>query len=105
MRRWRANHPYHAQFNWLRRSAQKRDIAFRLTYDQFVSWAMSCDYLAKVGKTAGCYHCDRIDASRGYEVGNLQLLPVAVSCAKDQWRRGWRLRAGLESGNHETGGV
>ncbi|MDB6117399.1 MAG: hypothetical protein JWO08_1180 [Verrucomicrobiaceae bacterium] len=80
MVKWRARHPMKCRFDWVRSSARKRGIAFLLTLEQFTSWAEEVGYLEHCGVRG--YHCDRIDASKGYEAGNLRLLHYTANCSK-----------------------
>jgi len=73
MREWRATHPLEAAMLRIRASAKKRKIKFTLTIDEFRVWAKESGFeaskLAKEDVTI-----DRVDSSKGYEMGNLQIL-------------------------------
>jgi hypothetical protein len=45
-----------------------------LTIDEFRRFCEETDYIALKGKTASCLSIDRVDASKGYEIGNIQTL-------------------------------
>ena len=77
-----------AKFKGVRSSAQKRGIPFTLTLEQFTAWAIETGYLDLVGVRG--HHCDRIEASKGYEMGNIRLLHYTENCSK-----GSRLERGL----------
>ena len=72
MKEWRSKNPLKAQFNWLKRSAEKRHIPFLLTLGEFGTWCEQTAYLQLVGVNA--MSCDRIDPNRGYEIGNIRIL-------------------------------
>jgi hypothetical protein len=74
MRLWRANNPVQAAYANLKNNASRRGISFKLTLEQFAEWVAGTDYLQNRGRTAESLTVDRIDAERGYELGNLQIL-------------------------------
>jgi hypothetical protein len=74
MRLWRANNPVQAAYANLKNNASRRSISFKLTLEQFAEWVAGTDYLQNRGRTAESLTVDRIDAERGYELGNLQIL-------------------------------
>ena len=80
MRACRARHPMRAKFQALQRSAQKRRIAFLLTFEQFETWAREVHYVDLVGVRG--FHCDRMRAEGGYEMGNIRLLHYTENCSK-----------------------
>ena len=86
-RRWRINHPLNAAYKELRHSARKRQLAFTLTKEHFALICEQTAYLAFKG-TEGCdLHVDRIDATRGYEDGNIQVVTCSVNVAKGNKER------------------
>ena len=80
MRKCRSANPMSTKFKALQRSAEKRGIPFLLTLEQFSVWATESNYLDLVGVRG--HHCDRVDASKGYEVGNIRLLHFTTNCSK-----------------------
>ena len=73
MREWRTNNPVKCWYARLRYSASKRKITFNLTYIQFLFWCQESDFLVKkINKKD--VTIDRVENSRGYELGNLQIL-------------------------------
>jgi hypothetical protein len=74
-----------AQFNWLLRSAEKRGIEVTITFDEFSTWAIENDYLARVGRSPDSVHCDRKDSTKGYSLDNIQILTASQNCSKGAW--------------------
>lgn len=72
-RAYRQRHPDRYAYENLRRSAQLRDIPFLLTFEEFTDFVAKTEYdPEKRGCSEGCCTVDRIDPSRGYEVGNIR---------------------------------
>lgn len=84
MARWRANHPVENAFASVRDRARKKQIPFELTlaeFRQFVSEAGQ-GYVEGRGPYVGQLHLDRIDPTRGYVIGNLQVLRAEENSRK-----------------------
>lgn len=75
MRR-RASDPIGYRYDKLRQNAVRRGKAFRLTRAEFEAWALEYGYLTPEGKRNPAMTIDRIDPTRGYELGNLQVLTL-----------------------------
>ena len=73
-RRYRANNPIKYAYESIKDSAKKRSISFTISLEDFTDWCNATGYADNKGKYRLTNHCDRIDATKGYEVGNLQLL-------------------------------
>jgi hypothetical protein len=89
MKEWRERNPLKAYFNWLKRSADKRGIAFSLTLQQFARWCEKTSYLELVGR-GDAMSCDRKNPERGYEPGNIRLLSYRENArlgALHAWKR------------------
>lgn len=84
MTRWRINHPAQAAFATIRDRAKKKRIEFALTFEQFLSFLTTQGegYLDGRGRCVGCLHLDRIDATKGYTEGNLQILSAQENSRK-----------------------
>lgn len=70
----RARHPIRYAYEAIKDSAKKRSIPFKISFDDFKDWCNETGYADEKGKQRLKHHCDRIDASKGYEKGNLQIL-------------------------------
>ena len=71
---WRNNNPQKYSYNTLKNNAKRRDIDFKLTFEEFKQFCFECELINQRGRSKNSYHIDRIDENRGYEVGNLQML-------------------------------
>ena len=79
---WRRKNPKMDSFAHIKFHAKERGIIFTLTFEEFVKLTEECDF----GKRR-LFHIDRIDASRGYETGNVQILTVSENVAKGNRER------------------
>ena len=86
-RLYRANNPIKDAYRGLRSSAKKRNIQFTVTYSEFEQLVNKTDYIAKKGSTRDSLHIDRIDATKGYCAGNLQILTCSENIAKGNRER------------------
>lgn len=68
----RKRYPMRAAYHSTKSSARERGVPFSLTLAEFAEFAGRVNLLAGRGRTRDKWHVDRIDNSRGYEVGNLQ---------------------------------
>lgn len=82
MLRWRANNPKRAAWNWLHRSAQKRDIPVKITFEQFVAWGDKHGYFDRKGRQKWNLTIERKDSTRGYELDNMEVLIMSANAAK-----------------------
>lgn len=78
MKQWRQDHPLEARFAWVKQCAIKRQIPFKLTIEQFSAFCDETGYLTSVGVNG--MSIDRIDPDKGYEVGNIRILPYQENC-------------------------
>jgi len=81
-RKVRAKNPTRYSFETLRGHSRTRGIFFNLTYDQFKTFCLETGYLKTKGPGADDMTIDRIDSSKGYEYGNIQLLPRDINSSK-----------------------
>lgn len=58
----------------LKKSARKRGLPFTITLEYFKELVSQTDYMEKKGRKEGSLNIDRIDGSKGYEPGNLQVI-------------------------------
>lgn len=84
---WRVNNPLEYAFKNLKQSARKRKIKFTLSKDQFRELCDESSYLAFKGSGACDLQIDRIDATKGYEYGNLQVITCSENAAKSNRER------------------
>lgn len=82
-------------FNNLRNSANKRRIAFALSFDDFCTLCKATGYLEGKGNFAESLHIDREDNRKGYEPGNIRVITCSQNAAKGNGERRVRLSNGL----------
>ena len=97
VRLWRANNPIKAVYNAVKNKARRRCIPFTLTLKHFTGICEATGYHFTRGREVGCFHLDRIDAMKGYEDGNVQVLTSEENARKshteyyrtyDEWEGG-----------------
>lgn len=71
-------------FRILKGNAKRRGKLFTLTLEQFGSFCTKTKYLDLKGRLPTSASIDRIDPSRGYEVGNLQILSLSENSEKGE---------------------
>ena len=81
-RKTRLKNPVMYAFNMLKRSADKRLIPFNLTFEQFCEFNNKTGYVEKMGRDSDSLTVDRIDSSKGYEVGNIRALTYLDNVSK-----------------------
>lgn len=93
----RANNPILACYKAVENKARRRKIPFTLTYGHFEELCLRTGYHLDRGREAADMHLDRIDALKGYEDGNVQVLTASENCRKsrvepcrtlDEWEGG-----------------
>jgi len=82
MERWRANNPIRNAYTQIRSSAGKRKIPFLITFKEFKRFIEDSDYLQQSGRDPNDSTIDRIDAEKGYQVGNLRV----ISNGENVWK-------------------
>jgi len=97
IRLWRANNPIKAIYSAIKNKARRRRIPFTLTFEHFEEICIGTGYHITRGRKAGSMHLDRIDALKGYEDGNVQVLEAIENIMKgnsektrtrDEWEGG-----------------
>lgn len=81
-RKARIEHPERYAFQQVKRSADMRSIPFNLTFEEFLEFDRQTGYVASKGHKRESLTIDRIDSSRGYEVGNIRALTWDENCTK-----------------------
>lgn len=81
-REFAKKYPLKYSFNNLRNRARQRRIEFNLTYEQYERFCLETGYDKKKGRRAGSLTIDRIDVTKGYAPGNLQVLTKSDNSAK-----------------------
>jgi hypothetical protein len=76
-RRYRISNPISYAWDKLKWSAKHRKISFKLTKDFFKKFCLGTGYADLKGKTAESLSIDRVDSTKGYEPGNIQILTLA----------------------------
>ncbi len=82
--------PARYYYDRLKGNAKRRRKEFTITIEYFRQWCEETGYLDSKGRGAKDMSIDRIDDTKGYVPGNLQLLPVGVNLRKryvDYWIR------------------
>ena len=69
-------------YSSLKQNAKHRSIPFKLTLNEFREFCEENNYLSLKGKTANSASIDRIEVSKGYEKGNLQVLSLSANSIK-----------------------
>lgn len=94
-----------AAFALLKSNAKRRGIEFKLTFEQFKEFAIETQVLVGRGRKKTSYHIDRIDALKGYEVGNLQVLTSSENSRKGAYEKvlvyDWRTGQGRFFGGYK----
>jgi hypothetical protein len=83
----RLRDPIRATFVEKRSNAKRRGIAWDLTLEEYTEVVMQQEYMDNRGCQRHCLHIDRIDHTRGYEVGNLQIITCSENVVKGNKER------------------
>ena len=81
-KQWRERNPIRYAFHKLRSRAKERGHSFTLTFEHYHKLVLESGYLERKGKTASSLSIDRIDATKGYEDGNIQVMTLAENSRK-----------------------
>lgn len=84
VRKWREKNKLKYSYYNLKHNAKRRNIIFLLSYKEFCEFAFKCTLFLQRGIKRESYHIDRIDESKGYEIGNLQMLTNIENITKYQ---------------------
>ena len=79
--------PVRTTFADKKSNAKTRGITWSLTLEQFKEIVAQQDYMDFKGCTKQCLHLDRIDHTKGYEVGNIQIITCSENVAKGNAER------------------
>jgi hypothetical protein len=72
-------------------NAKRRGIVWTLTLEEYTEIVQQQNYMDNKGCERHCLHLDRIDHTKGYEVGNLQIITCSENVVKgnQERRRGY----------------
>ena len=85
---WRHNNPKKYAYNNLKDSARQRKLEFKMSFDYFRGLADSLGYFDKVCQERGeIATIDRVDATKGYVEGNLQVISLSENVIKGNKER------------------
>jgi len=79
---YKAKHPERYAFGVLRRNAKRRGVVFGLTFEDFKKFCQKTGYMNGKGKSSEGFHIDRIDETKGYFKGNIQVLTNSENVKK-----------------------
>lgn len=72
--KYKQSHPIEYAYANLRANAKRRGKEFNLSLSDFRNFVISTGYLLNTGKDADSLTIDRIDNTKGYEIGNIEIL-------------------------------
>lgn len=75
-------YPLHRRYYQLKFRAKERGVPFHLSRDYFLEFCAAHGYEGRGGKKANSPSIDRIDAAKGYQPGNLQILTISLNSRK-----------------------
>lgn len=81
-RSYRSRHPIRACFQNLRWNATWRMKEFDLPFDEFRSLCLATGYHDQRGRAADSLSIDRIDPTKGYVTGNVQVITLRENSIK-----------------------
>ena len=82
MHLWRMENKPRAYFSQIRDRARRKDIVFKITFQDFLDAVNATGYLERRGRQSFNLHLDRRDALKGYERGNLRVITSVQNCSK-----------------------
>lgn len=94
-RQYKENKPFRYFYNAHKQKARQRCIPWSLTFGEFKQlWEQSGKWEAKL--RGEDWSMNRIDVNRGYEIGNIEIIPIILNVQvwfeKDRWRVDFRWR-------------
>lgn len=87
LQKWRMENPEKYAYNNLKDSARKRRLPMTLSFPEFLSFVRDTGYMERKGNMAEDLQIDRIDATRGYEAGNLRVITTTENTVKGNKER------------------
>lgn len=81
-RRWRAAHPVEHMYYMIRASALRCEIPITIKRWQWVLWCRWHGLTHRGGLKGDSWTIDRVDASRGYSLDNIQLMTMRENSRK-----------------------
>jgi hypothetical protein len=89
-RRYKASKPLRYYYNLARCRAKRRGIAFNLSFEFYEKLVNDAGWdETKRGRSATDLSIDRIDATRGYEEDNVQVISIGENAAKGDTDTSW----------------
>ena len=82
-RLWREKNPVRDAYLNLKHHAKWRGVGFALSLQEFSDFCESTSYIQNKGRTGDALAVDRIDGSRGYEVGNIRVLTCSENSRRE----------------------
>lgn len=82
MENYDKKHPFKNKWFKARYRAKCRGIIFDISYEDYRDFCIENQIEGKTGRTKECLSIDRIDPSKGYIKGNLQVLTVSENSMK-----------------------
>ena len=83
-REYKKNHFPKYTFNALKQNAKRRNKPFKLSYNEFLLFCESTEYLFLKGKDAESLSIDRIDDSKGYSYDNIRAITLKENIIKER---------------------
>lgn len=81
-REYRAKYPMRYAYNNSKSNAKRRKKIFNLTFQEYEQFCTPANYIAGKGRTKDSFSIDCIDPTKGYVVGNLQILSISNNSKK-----------------------
>ena len=82
VREWRSKNPLRYVWQNLKHNAKRRGKVFTLTFEQWVGFLSTNNYMEERGRTAEGLTIDRRVNSQGYDLSNIQVLPNVDNASK-----------------------
>ena len=83
----RFRNPIGSTFVEKKSDAKRRGVSWSLTLEEYTKIVMQQNYMDNRGCERHCLHLDRKDSTKGYEVGNLQIITCVENVIKGNKER------------------
>ena len=81
-KKYKENNPTRYAYSILKNNAKRRGHSFELSFEQFEQFCVKYNYIGSKGKRSDSYSIDRIDNSKGYVIGNIQIMTFGENARK-----------------------